>query len=443
MHGRVAAGGWILFQRINIKNFRTHTDTSIEPGAVTLVFGSNSAGKSNLLAGIRHFSTLAARGRPLRDSQDEEQEVENQGPDKSELQRIRQGHFFSHRHRLASDDLPMEFSCRWKHKFGEVAYEVQLYESQRLQQHVGCKEKISICVRGSQKAKEVTHGWDTQTDRLGLRTLLLSSGLLENEKLCADQFFRELASCFIYHFQPSFLKGKVQTDRPFVDSGDLRVPSQLGYEGGNLQRILRVVQQRDERTFNRFLASLQRFASDFRTIGYDQRRNETNWLFDLGRVPPRFDEFSPDLISDGIMRAAAIALLCSMRPAPALILIEEIENGISQRNIGSFLDWLHEAAGNETSTERGFATQFIVTSHSPSVLREYSDHLDDVFHVHLKRRGHQSVVRNLNTALLAFVDMGTVEAIEEIKRNDKRIIRIAPEKLSELWYTGVIGADPE
>lgn len=429
-----------MFEKFVLKNFRTHTDTSVELGVITLFIGANSAGKSNLLAGIRHFSKLVARGRPQPEitviEKDKQMNIE-----KKELYKLHHGDFFPHRHRLAPIEAPMSFYCLWRHVQGEVEYEIQLYENPKLQENVGCRESIKINVKKSNKKREVKSGWDKQIDEVSLNSKLES--ILQNEeKEIAHQFFRDLASCYIYNFQSSFLKGKTRGESPSIDPQRLRIASQLGYEGGNLQEILNLVQEREPRTFNRFLAFLRRFESSFHGIGYHTKRNETIWLFDIGREPARLDEFSAEVVSDGLLRASAIALLSSMETPPALILIEEIENGISQKNLGRFLGWLRQAAGTENSTERGYATQFILTSHSPSVLREFSNYLDNVFYVRLERRGFKSVVRNLNSSLTAFVDMGVVKGEFE-KRNDKQIVKISPDKLLEFWYSGGIGGDLE
>jgi predicted ATPase len=428
-----------MFQKFILKNFRTHTETSIELGVITLFIGANSAGKSNLLAGIRHFSRLVARGRPEQEQtiiqKDKQKERE-----KTEFHKLYQGDFFPHRHRLAKDEAPMSFFCSWKSPLGEVEYEIQLYENSKLEQKVGCRESIIIQVKKSNKRKEMKSGWDNQTDEIILRSKLES--VLQNDEIeIAHQFFRDLASCYIYNFQSSFLKGKIRNES--IDRQRLRIAGQLGYEGGNLQEILSFVQEREPRTFNRFLAFLRRFESSFHGIGYNPRKKETIWLFDLGREPARLDEFTADFVSDGLLRAAAIALLSSMDTPPALILIEEIENGISQKNLGRFIGWLRQASGTENSSpDRGYATQFILTSHSPSVLREFSDYLDNVFFLRLERRGYKSVVRNLNSSLTAFVDMGVVKGEFEM-RNEKQIVKIPPDKLLELWYSGGIGGDLE
>lgn len=53
-----------MFEKIRIKNFRTHVDTAINLNNLTLVIGANNSGKSNLLAGISHFSKLVSRAFP-------------------------------------------------------------------------------------------------------------------------------------------------------------------------------------------------------------------------------------------------------------------------------------------------------------------------------------------------------------------------------------------
>ena len=167
------------------------------------------------------------------------------------------------------------------------------------------------------------------------------------------------------------------------------------------------------------------------------------WQFDFGREPPRAENFEPFVVSDGLLRAAATALLTSMRTPPSLILIEEFENDISQKNLGHFLTWLRQASGPHNSSERGYKTQFILTSHSPSVLREFSDYLSDVFYIWLKKRKYTSAVRNLKESLVSFVDLGTIEAEEDYEKDGKRIVKVSPEVLLELWYQGVIGGGPE
>jgi len=64
------------------------------------------------------------------------------------------------------------------------------------------------------------------------------------------------------------------------------------------------------------------------------------WQFDLGRNVQLLDEFSPDVVSDGLLKAAAISLLVSLQNSPALML-EEIENGINPGNIQEVMNCIY------------------------------------------------------------------------------------------------------
>jgi predicted ATPase len=148
-------------------------------------------------------------------------------------------------------------------------------------------------------------------------------------------------------------------------------------------------------------------------------------------------EFYPDDVSDGFMKAAAISLLASLDRPPTLILLEEIENGVNPGNIQELMHWIWQMT---SPTSEGFTSQFIITSHSPSVLREFHEHLDHVYTVRLEKRSRTSDVRNLNTSLDTLVGIGTVEGeIIEDEITGKRTVEIPKYQLAELWYSGTIG----
>ena len=54
-----------------------------------------------------------------------------------------------------------------------------------------------------------------------------------------------------------------------------------------------------------------------------------------------------------------------------------------------------------------------MTSHSPSVLREFADNLEEAYAVRLQPKGYMSVVTNLNTSLASLVDLGAVDGYTE------------------------------
>ncbi|MBM4031590.1 MAG: chromosome segregation protein SMC [Planctomycetes bacterium] len=446
-----------MFEEIRLRNYRTHRDTRVKLGAITLLIGNNNSGKSNLLAGIRHFSKLVWRARPVseQDRQDREQvatdETEEQCTDPA---RLRPGDLFSHKYRLATKEDPIGFDCRWRYGTGTVEYFIELYEHPRIEGAPACRERIRVQCGQNSSWSEVHVGWDTVLGALELRAKVAESRQLsDEERQVCSRFFADMSHAFVYHLQPSFLKGQARTSRPTVGTAlvpmeshgptetqeRLHIPSQLGYEGANLQETLLRTAELDERTFQRFIAALRRFDTSFHGIRRDPKRGQPVWEFDLGHdVPGRLDEFQPFFVSDGLMKAAAVALLTALYRPPALILIEEIENGVNPGNIHEFMGWLWQAAGPLREEGRGYATQFVLTSHSPSVLREFADRLDQVYTMRLDRHGFKSDVRNLAESLDVLIGIGAVDG--EIQEQDgRRIVKLPRQALAELWYSGTIG----
>ena len=115
--------------------------------------------------------------------------------------------------------------------------------------------------------------------------------------------------------------------------------------------------------------------------------------------------------------------------------VKKLNKGIApfeDKEIQEFLDWLRHVSDN------GKNTQFILTSHSPSVIREFADNLDSVYTVHLKRKkGYVSEVTNLNEALKMINRLGGLkeETVEEVDG----VLHIRKYALTELFYNGILG----
>jgi len=410
-----------MFHEISLRNYRTHKDTTIQLGPVTLLIGNNNSGKSNLLAGIRQFAQLVGTTAA----------ADDRTPDAPKLKDI-----LHHGHRLAPPEEPVEFRCSWSHKTGQVEYRIELHGSPGASQTVRCKEEIRFRseIEDREQLKR-SASWSG----VWLGEKIQSARLRKTEKQLCALFFQEMAQTFAYHLQPSFLRGEANGESPQIDGDNLGVPFHLGYEGGNLQQIIGQLREKDQQAFERFIASLRDFDRSFHGVQMPADLKHLLWGFKLGRpTPSQLDWFPPEVVSDGLMKAAAIALLTSLPNPPSLIMLEEIENGINPGNIAEFLTWLWQAAGIEGACDRGYATQFILTSHSPAVLREFHDCLEQVYTVHLDQNGYKSDVRNLNESLETLVGIGTLEGrIEE--RNGKRVVTLPAYKVGELWFSGIIG----
>lgn len=336
----------------------------------------------------------------------------------------------------------MILSCAWEHQLGKAEYTIELYGTGILGQRVGCREALTLKARGAEAPERFEDGFDSCLAWPGLQTRLLGANDLSAElRNLGLTFFRDLAECYVYHLQPSFLKARPAALDDENDLARIRIAADLKYTGENLQALLMAVAEKEQRTFDRFLAYMRRFEATFHGVLYDRTSGVLYWEFDFGREPAGLEQFRADVVSDGLLRAAAVALLCAMEYPPSLIMVEEIENGISQKNIGRFLGWLRKAAGKPSSGPRRYQTQFLITSHSPSVLREFAGNLDEAYAVRLQLKGYQSLVTNLNTSLASLVDLGAVDGYTEKTEDGRKIARISPAELVEQWYRGTIGGE--
>lgn len=98
------------------------------------------------------------------------------------------------------------------------------------------------------------------------------------------------------------------------------------------------------------------------------------------------------LASDGTLRALALLAALHVAPRPAVVGVEEPENGIYPGRLRPLLSLLREIATSEDETSPGSAepaTQLLLTSHSPVVLAAFRDRPEQLRFVDLVRRdGH-------------------------------------------------------
>jgi len=406
-----------MFEKITLKNYRSHKKTTIKFYPITLFIGNNNSGKSNFLRGLQHFSNLIAHSYPRGDFK----------------HKLTSEDFYPHRYYLAKPKEPITFQCVWKDDAYTIKYKLELSDKDRMY-NIKCREEIELKsnIKGS-KSNTIKTDWENEISLIA--KLPSYENLCEAERETFVKFFYSLSTIQSYHFQSSYLKnGKIEKEIHQYGNADL-YPIYLGYEGDNFQNILLLakrgmVEENNEEPFNLFTVRLRRFDNTFHNIRYDNIRNEILWGFDLGEPQGKITEFTTDSLSDGFIKAAAISLLSSLRSSTKLILLEEIENGINPANIEKIIYWL----GNMSA----LGTQIILTSHSPSVLREFSDYLNQVYTFHLHRKGHRSEVVNLNKVLIEFIKMGALDGEIE-KRGNLKIVKIERYRLTQLWYSGTIG----
>ncbi|MBW1614973.1 MAG: AAA family ATPase [Deltaproteobacteria bacterium] len=410
-----------MFKKIKMINYRTHIETELELSDITLLIGSNNSGKTNLLKGINYFSRLVSAAYP---------------GGRREITNLYRSHYFPNKHRLIDSDKPIVFSCEWEKEGKKIEYELLIYVIK--DGNIGCKEKVIIHNNSGEK-KEILYGHDKPSDRMLLRSNLQNQNLTQEEKNITEMFFRSLSSMYYYNFQPGFLKGLAHYNGNAKKKNYLEefenlnkfpnIATEIGQEGSNFIELVRFLKEKDEIGYGKFLGYLKRFVKSFNGIVID--RDIPKWQFDMGENT--FPYFESIDVSDGLIKAGAVALLCAMRSPAPVIMIEEIENGINQKNISKFLSWL------KTVADGGKNTQFILTTHSPSVIREFSDCLENVYNLHLRAKDYRTLTTNLNDAIKPLVNMGRIKEEDIITRDGKEIVKVSPYELTELFYDGILG----
>jgi predicted ATPase len=407
-----------MFNKITLRNYRTHKATTLELKPITLLIGNNGSGKTNFLSGIQHFSQLIRRGNPF----------------KQQDRNVLAKDYFPHRYRLANDEDSMSVEIEWSHKNHVVKYYMELYKNDNFDGNVGCREKLELRSELTSNPLEFNSGYEKETNSIELQSQISNSKNLEPEKKeLLNCFFSDFANTFSYHFQPSFLKGIAEVSR------EIENPAYLGHEGGQLSELICQLKNQDEKAYSRFLKLIRSFDNNKEFQGVSRDDSQFWWEFDLGKVrgDRLIEKLSADAISNGFLKATAIAFLTSVLSSPALILIEEIENGINPGNIQELFYWLWQAA---SPRREDITVQLIVTSHSPAVLREFNENLDSVYIFGLHKRNYETHVTNLTESLDFKKDIGLLEGelIEE-ELNGDRFLHIPKYRLAELWYSGSIG----
>jgi len=425
-----------MFKTMWIKNFATHVDTTINLSDLTLIIGANNSGKSNLLSAINHFSKLISRAFP--------------GNDKDK--KIKNSDFFPYRHSLSDAEAPMEFQCLWEKHGYAIEYHLILSPYIKADEKaISCKEKLNITDTRSNQTNRYEHGDNVTSSEMLLRTNINQQNLDKDTLDIIEIFFKSLSFAYYYNLQPSFLKGigvpfkynprtqqyapHAHTDfcrRYETEHQNVNIAIGMGEQGYNFQELVKYVKKHEDKTYGRFRAYLQRFVKSFNAIIIEKDR--VKWQFDMGNN--NFSYYDAEKISEGMLKAGAVALLCAMSPPPAIVMLEGVENGINQKNLSEFLGWLEGA-----SDENG--TQFILTSHSPSVIREFNQDLDKVYKIDLKEKsGYKSNLTNLNDAISLLASINTIDedAIIGYKEVDgNKVLQIRAYELTELFYNGVLG----
>ena len=187
--------------------------------------------------------------------------------------------------------------------------------------------------------------------------------------------------------------------------------------------------EQDKNTYKRLKEFIKFVDSAFQ--GLVIKDEQVFWQFEITGNASSYQELPSTVISDGIIKGSAVVLLCTCEHPPALVMIDEVENGISLGNVRELLSWLHYTAG------KGKKRQFLLTTHSPSFICEFSDDLDAVYNTLLQPTHYKSLLTNLSDGLYNGVKWENIYG-DIVEQDGKELVIVKPYQLTELFFSGVL-----
>lgn len=390
-----------MIRRIHIVGYKSLADVTVDLKPLTVIFGPNAAGKSNLFDALGLLSRTAARktlreafedhrGLPLeafrfadagleglleqssarftievdvelspevveiveRNIRQMQEGSGNDTQDKSARQRVQERLL---RYTLAVEITPATGFLRVANE-RLVALNANGMESQRRAPFIEViQNRLRLRLEG--QARPTDHD-------LGLDYTLVSQPLYPPHYPHIAAFKEELARWHFYYLEPDAMR----RERPPGEVFNLR------RDGADLAAFFKSLQARNERQFEALNRSLALLLPDVERLELEPTREGLLQLKIVERGAP----FPARLISEGTLRILGLLAITNPLARSTVVGYEEPENGVHPRRLKLIAELLRNAA------ERGM--QLLVNTHSPIL----PDYFDDEALVICRRRGRRS-----------------------------------------------------
>ncbi len=391
-----------MLTSLTVRGFKSLKDVTVEFPRMSVLFGPNAAGKSNLLDAIQALSrigtqrTLAdALGEPIRGYPSEAFSLPSGG-----LAELLSAEF-------ARFSLQADLTVR-KEKYRyliEVEIEPgsgRLSTANEYLALLGTKgepkgrpaiEKVDSNLRIRRKSKPA----HPRQEEVGLNHSLLSDPRLAGvEYRWLEQVRRELADWRTYYLDPRVAMRGAQ---PPSDARDIGV---LGGEIAPFLYRLRAEQPKHFQAVSRTLRSIVPSVEEI-TVDLDKRRGTLDILIRQGGV-----DYSSRIVSEGTLRVLALCAIAVNPWGGSLLAFEEPENGVHPRRLELIAQLLLTLA-----LEQG--RQVVVTTHSPlfcdAVLKGARSWAGEVGLFNVRREGHATIVQSFDVTGPLFKDQEIAAAL--------------------------------
>lgn len=340
-----------MLKRVKIQGYKSLVDVELELQPLTVLFGPNAVGKSNMLDALQLLSRIATsrnlndafqppyRGHPL--------ESFTFGPEGI-------GSLLQQESAKCSLEIDVELSSETIELANQHAQEGIKKHVYKPLQEKQIRYRIEIEIRPASGKLWVADEEVSQFTEDGVRTF--GYGNRGDHSLFSGPYARvpqpqiialqaELESWRFFYFEP---RERMRQSYP------VKEVLQPGAMGDDLGAFLNTLKANNARQFQTIEKALSMLIPPI--TGIDVRVNnvgeiELSILEGDTPIPAR-------LVSEGTLRVLGLLAVGSMTPSPGLIGFEEPENGVHPRRIRPVAEFFNSRA----VTGR---TQFIVTTHSP------------------------------------------------------------------------------
>lgn len=387
-----------MIRRINISGYKSFREMELtDLGRLVVLFGQNASGKSNLLDAIDLLAHLAREDTVLSAFQ------EHRG---NRLERPLPVRWFFHGAQRGNEPREMRFevdlelqpriieelnnelSEREEHEKLErpytrvtqsrVRYELLIkYDPEARALDIMHEYLAPLTKSGEPKESIVPYIYvkdDSHRNKVSVklerqahprfydlprgRTLLSEiSDAVNHPHLVATA--RELKSARVYYVEPARMRSTV-SDIEATDPGP---------HGEQLASFFHWIKREHPIEFKNLVHNLGRLVPGIEEIDV---REAAEGFLELWVRERNYGEFPASLISEGTLRLLCLLGIAVTPKPPAVVGYEEPENGVNPARLGEMLAILENAAGSSAGT------QFLLTTHSPSVL-DFFDEANLVF----------------------------------------------------------------
>ncbi len=340
-----------MLKSLRVKNFKSMGDLHIEFPRLTVLFGANAVGKSNILDAIQALSRLAtertisdALSDPIRGNPLEAFSLPSGGLPALLDQKS------------SCFELDAEIEVRGTPYEYRVAVEIEPRSGALnvRDEYLATLQKRTRETKGSPRIETVgdqiairTRQGRPRKENLGQNHTKLSDARLGGNEFSAIRMCRnEFSAWRVYYLDPRVAMRKAQPPSEVTDIGVL---------GENIAPFLFRLSARDPKAFanvKRTLKALIPSVEDLR-VELDVKRGTLDIFLQQNGT-----EFSTRIISEGTLRVLALCAIAANPWGGSLVGFEEPENGVHPRRIELIAKLLASMANNQR--------QVIVTSHSPT-----------------------------------------------------------------------------